>query len=79
MPFVIQNSYILLAPAFFAATIYMVLGRVIKLTDGDKYSIVRSRRLTMIFLLGDLSCFLIQAIGKWSIIISPCHLPVNQV
>jgi hypothetical protein len=26
MPFVIQNSYILIAPALFAATIYMILG-----------------------------------------------------
>lgn len=27
MPFVIQNSYILLAPTLFAATIYMILGK----------------------------------------------------
>jgi hypothetical protein len=45
MPSVIQNSYILLAPALFAATIYMILGLVINLTEGNKYSIVSARRL----------------------------------
>ena len=54
MPFVIQNSYILLAPALFAATTYMILGRIIQLTDGDQHSIVSSRKLTWFFLLGDI-------------------------
>ena len=63
MPFVIQNSYILLAPALFAATIYMILGRIIQLTDGDQHSIVSSRKLTWFFLLGDIFCFALQGGG----------------
>ena len=65
MPYVIQNSYILIAPALFAATIYMTLGRIIRLTDGDKHSIVSSRKLTWFFLLGDIFCFVLQGSGKW--------------
>jgi hypothetical protein len=64
MPFVIQNSYILLAPALFAATIYMILGRVISLTEGNKYSIVSARRLTWFFLIGDIFCFALQGGGN---------------
>jgi len=63
MPYIIQNSLILLAPAFFAATIYMILGRVVKLTDGDGYSIISSQRLTWIFLAGDVFCFALQGGG----------------
>jgi hypothetical protein len=65
MPFVVQNSYILLAPALFAATIYMTLGRIIRLTDGDKYSIVGSRKLTWFFLGGDIFCFIMQGGGQF--------------
>lgn len=64
MPYVIQNSYILLAPAIFAATIYMILGRVITLTDGNTHSIVSGRKLTWFFLLGDMFCFALQGGGE---------------
>ncbi|KAF2800356.1 RTA1-domain-containing protein [Melanomma pulvis-pyrius CBS 109.77] len=63
MPFVIQNTYILLAPALFAATIYMTLGRVINLIDGDEHAIISGQKLTRIFLLGDVFCFVMQSVG----------------
>ncbi|KAH7080172.1 RTA1 like protein-domain-containing protein [Paraphoma chrysanthemicola] len=63
MPFVVQNSYILLAPALFAATIYMTLGRIVNLTEGNKHSIVSARKLTWVFLLGDIFCFALQGGG----------------
>lgn len=68
MPFIIQNTYILLAPALFAATIYMTLGRVIKLIDGDKHSIIRGQKLTLIFLLGDVFCFVMQSVGTYLVL-----------
>ena len=63
MPYVIQNTYILIAPALFAATIYMALGRVIRLIDGDKHAIISGQKLTRIFLLGDVFCFVMQGTG----------------
>jgi hypothetical protein len=67
MPFVIQNSFILVAPALFAATIYMILGRVIRLTDGDRHAIVRNGIVTRFFLIGDIFCFALQAAGKHAV------------
>ena len=63
MPFIIQNTYVLLAPALFAATIYMVLGRVVSLTEGEAYSIIKRRWLTKTFLGGDAFCFMLQSAG----------------
>ncbi|KAM0228719.1 hypothetical protein ACHAP5_011870 [Fusarium lateritium] len=60
MPYVIQNTYILLAPALFAATIYMCLGRIIRQTQGESRSIVPVRWLTKIFVSGDVISFLVQ-------------------
>ncbi|KAK7416524.1 hypothetical protein QQX98_005128 [Neonectria punicea] len=60
MPFVIQNTFILLAPALFAASIYMVLGRIIRMVRGEAYSIVPVRWLTKLFVLGDDVSFLVQ-------------------
>ncbi|RAL67917.1 hypothetical protein DID88_008642 [Monilinia fructigena] len=49
-PYVMQSLLILLAPAFFAASIYMVLGRIIVLTDGEQYSIIPARWLTKLLI-----------------------------
>jgi hypothetical protein len=64
MPFIIQNTYILIAPALFAATIYMTLGRIIRLTDGQTYSLVKPSRVTKTFVWGDVLCFCLQGAGK---------------
>lgn len=42
-PFLIQNLLILLALSLFAASIHMLLGRNIRLTDGDSRSLIRGR------------------------------------
>jgi len=60
MPYVVQNQGILLAPALFAASIYMTLGRLIRCVKGEKYSIVRVDWLTRAFVLGDILSFLVQ-------------------
>lgn len=60
MPYVIQNTFILVPPALFAATIYMCLGRTIRLVDGDHLSVIRPRILTKVFVSGDILSFLIQ-------------------
>ena len=62
-PYIMQSLLILLAPALFAASIYMVLGRIIRITDGEASSIIRSTWLTKIFVGGDVLSFLAQSSG----------------
>lgn len=64
LPFLVQNLLILLAPSLFAASIYMLLGRIIRVTDGDSRSLIRGRFLTIIFVCGDVISFLVQVGGK---------------
>lgn len=59
-----QELLLLLAPALFAASIYMVLGRIILLVDGEKSSVIRSKWLTKLFVAGDVLSFLVQSAGK---------------
>ncbi|KAL5091594.1 hypothetical protein Trisim1_002812 [Trichoderma cf. simile WF8] len=63
-PYLIQSMFILLAPALFAASIYMILGRIILLVDGQEHSIIRPQWLTKIFVTGDVICFLMLAGGS---------------
>ncbi|RDL41347.1 uncharacterized protein BP5553_01326 [Venustampulla echinocandica] len=62
-PYIMQSLLLLLAPALFAASIYMVLGRIIHLTDGESHAIIRARWLTKIFVGGDVLSFLVQSGG----------------
>lgn len=62
-----QSALILIAPAFFAASIYMTLGRIIFMLDAEKCSLIRLRWLTKIFVAGDVLSFLMQASGKSSV------------
>lgn len=61
--FIIQALLILIAPALFAASIYMVLGRVIAQVDGERHSIIRLKWLTKSFVAGDCVSFFVQSIG----------------
>lgn len=64
MPYALQSLFVLLAPSLFAASIYMILGRIIRLLDGDSKSLIRATRLTKIFVLGDVLAFFMQSGGK---------------
>ncbi|KAH7231733.1 RTA1 like protein-domain-containing protein [Fusarium redolens] len=63
MPYIFQNVFILLGPTFFAASIYMVLGRLICFLEGQHLSMIKVNRLTKIFLLGDILSFFGQGGG----------------
>ncbi|KAI5920634.1 RTA1 like protein-domain-containing protein, partial [Camillea tinctor] len=65
MPFIIQSTFLLVPPSLFAASIYMTLGRIIRGLGpaGEACSLIRVRRLTTTFVLGDLFTFLIQSGG----------------
>jgi hypothetical protein len=62
-PYVMQSALILIAPAFLAASIYMILGRIITMLDAEKCSIIRLKFLTKLFVTGDVLSFLMQASG----------------
>jgi hypothetical protein len=51
MPYCIQAVFILLGPALFAASVYMVLARTIRSAKPEKHSVIRIDWLTDICLL----------------------------
>ncbi|BCS23574.1 RTA1 domain-containing protein [Aspergillus puulaauensis] len=59
----IQAILILLAPPLYAASIYMVLGRLITFLGAEHLSVVSVRWMTKIFVVGDVVAFLCQAAG----------------
>ncbi|CAD0108434.1 unnamed protein product, partial [Aureobasidium uvarum] len=59
-PYIMQSMLILIAPPLFAATIYMTLSRII--------------RLTRIFVISDVLCFLIQGNGGGLQAIGTLHM-----
>ncbi|THV64613.1 RTA1 like protein [Aureobasidium pullulans] len=63
MPYILQSLFLLLAPTLFAASIYMELGRILDLTEGSSRSIIGRKKLTKIFVLGDILSFLAQSGG----------------
>ncbi|KAK1782296.1 RTA1 like protein-domain-containing protein [Copromyces sp. CBS 386.78] len=62
-PYIIQSLLILLGPALYAASIYMILGRLIRMLEAEAYSVIRVNWLTKIFVLGDVLSFLAQGAG----------------
>ena len=60
MTYVIQNMFILVSPALFAATIYMMFGRLVRNLNAEHHSIIRMSRLTKAFAWGDVLSFLVQ-------------------
>ncbi|KAI1463487.1 RTA1 like protein [Daldinia caldariorum] len=62
-PYIIQSTLLLLGPTLFAASIYMILGRLIVLLEANSYSIIKPRWLTKVFVLGDVLSFFAQGGG----------------
>lgn len=54
---------ILVAPALFAASIYMILGRIIASVDGESLSLIKKRWLTKVFVTSDVVTFIVQLGG----------------
>lgn len=63
-PYIVQSVLLLLGPTLFAASIYMILGRLVRLLDADAYSTIPPRWLTKVFVLGDVLSFFAQGGGK---------------
>jgi hypothetical protein len=62
-PFIMQSILLLVAPALFAASIYIILGRIILMVDGERYSLIRQKYLTAAFVTGDVLSFFVQSGG----------------
>ncbi|KAH7378081.1 RTA1 like protein-domain-containing protein [Cadophora sp. MPI-SDFR-AT-0126] len=62
-PYIMQTLLLLIAPALFAASIYMELGRIIELVDGELHAMIRKRWLTKLFVCGDVLSFTLQMAG----------------
>ncbi|RAL02167.1 RTA1 domain-containing protein [Aspergillus ibericus CBS 121593] len=63
-PYIMQELLLLIAPSLFAASIYMILGRIIQATKGDSRSLIPGRWITRIFVIGDIIAFFAQAGAK---------------
>ncbi|KAH6719353.1 RTA-like protein [Leptodontidium sp. MPI-SDFR-AT-0119] len=62
-PYLIQTLLVLVAPALFAASIYMELGRIVILVDGESHILIKKKWLTKIFVCGDVLSFFMQGAG----------------
>ncbi|KAL5046470.1 hypothetical protein BDW71DRAFT_207265 [Aspergillus fruticulosus] len=62
--YVIQSVLILLGPVLFAASVYMVLARLIRSVGAEKYSLIRIAWVTKTFVAGDILSFLVQGQGS---------------
>ncbi|RGP62618.1 hypothetical protein FSPOR_9197 [Fusarium sporotrichioides] len=62
-PYIIQSIFLLVAPALFAATIYMELGRIVEMIDGEGRVMISKKWMTKIFVTGDILSFFLQGGG----------------
>ncbi|KAK0210390.1 RTA1 like protein-domain-containing protein [Desarmillaria ectypa] len=62
-PYIMQTLLLLVAPALYAAAIYVVLGRLIRTLHAEQYSLIRLNWLTKFLVLGDVISFLLQSGG----------------
>ncbi|KAI3391138.1 hypothetical protein diail_7905 [Diaporthe ilicicola] len=62
-PYIMQSLLLLLGPTLLAASIYMMLGRLIVLLEADELSLIRPNWLTKVFVAGDVLSFFAQSGG----------------
>ncbi|KAG9230558.1 RTA1 like protein-domain-containing protein, partial [Amylocarpus encephaloides] len=62
-PYILQNILIVLPPSLYAATIYMIYGRIALFVHVPEASIIPPSLITRIFVLGDALSFCLQASG----------------
>ncbi|UPK92343.1 hypothetical protein LCI18_003278 [Fusarium solani-melongenae] len=62
-PYIIQAILLLVAPALFAASIYMELGRIVLMSEGEGHVLIQKKWMTKIFVMGDVLSFFLQAGG----------------
>ncbi|KAL4879846.1 RTA1 like protein-domain-containing protein [Aspergillus karnatakaensis] len=61
--FIAQNLFIILPPSLYAATIYMTYGRIVIFIRKDHLSLIAPKRVTKLFVVGDVAAFILQLAG----------------
>ncbi|KAE8369930.1 RTA1 like protein-domain-containing protein [Aspergillus caelatus] len=69
-PYIGQSVCILLPPSLYAATIYMIYGRIVLFARTPGLSIISPHKVTKTFVIGDVIAFLMQATGGGMMAIS---------
>lgn len=63
-PYIVQFVALLVAPSFLAASVYMILGRIVLALRADQaLPWIQRKVLTKLFVVGDVVAFLLQAAG----------------
>ncbi|WQF85843.1 Putative RTA-like protein [Colletotrichum destructivum] len=62
-PYIIQAILLLVAPALYAASIYIELGRIISVIDGEGHVMIPKAWMTKVFVTGDILSFILQGGG----------------
>ncbi|KAJ5354038.1 hypothetical protein N7541_006602 [Penicillium brevicompactum] len=76
-PYIIQSLFIILPPSLYAATLYMIYGRVVLFVNAPEASMIRPNRVTKIFVCGDVIAFFLQA-GGGGMMAEPTMANVGQ-
>ncbi|KAM3068369.1 Lipid-translocating exporter-like protein rta1 [Clarireedia jacksonii] len=63
MKYIGQSLFIILPPSLYAATIYMIYGRIVLFVNSPSASVIRPQIVTKIFVTGDVVSFFMQAGG----------------
>jgi hypothetical protein len=63
VPYIVQSLFIILPPSLYAATIYMIYGRIAIFVNAPNASLIRPTWVTKIFVVGDVIAFFMQAGG----------------
>lgn len=61
--YMVQSLFVLLAPIFYAVSIYSLLGKIVQYVGAEDQSPIRPTRITCIFVIGDIISFLMQSTG----------------
>lgn len=61
--YIVEYLFVVLSPCAFIASDYVLLGQIARHLGVDEYLLISPRRITVVFILSDVTTFLIQAIG----------------
>ncbi|KAI0092852.1 RTA1-domain-containing protein [Irpex rosettiformis] len=61
--YIVEYLFVTLSPCGFIAAEYVLLGRLVRWLGGDRHMLIRPQRITLVFVISDVTTFLIQAAG----------------
>ncbi|OAA55961.1 RTA-like protein [Niveomyces insectorum RCEF 264] len=76
-PYIIQSVLLLLGPTLMAASVYMILGRLMIVLHADRHALIRPNWVTKVFVLGDMLSFCTQGGGAGLLTAAKTQQDVN--